>query len=136
MRALFMKDIVILMFFLSAGLTGLTLVAVELGYDKAFVIPTLRIPEEMVGFWIAFGVLLGDVAGFDGLDPLVGLLNQARPHGNLGLLEVPRTPILGSPQTVHNGQKHAKGLDPRIILGHGGQGPTFEGVTHDGGSYK
>lgn len=79
MRALFMKDIVILMFFLSAGLTGLTLVAVELGYDKAFVIPTLRIPEEMVGFWIAFGVLLGWALG--ATDKLRGLAGYVKHRG-------------------------------------------------------
>ncbi len=79
MRALFMKNIIILMFFLAVGLTIFTLMAMELGFDRAFVIPQLRVPEEVIGGWILYGLVFGWTVGAS--DQIRGLTQYIQHRG-------------------------------------------------------
>jgi hypothetical protein len=63
MRAMFTKDIVILLFFLSSGLTIFTLMAFDMGFDRAFAVPRFRLPEELITGWVLWGLLFGWAMG-------------------------------------------------------------------------
>ncbi|MFT5199942.1 MAG: hypothetical protein ACI87O_002616 [Planctomycetota bacterium] len=79
MRAMFIKDIVILMFFLSSGLTVFTLMAFDMGFDQAFVVPQYRLPEELIGTWIGWGLVFGWAMG--ATDQLRGLTDYITHRG-------------------------------------------------------